>query len=57
MIDAKGWNGGKVNIEDLDSALNSMGKLGWRLVEKTASQEGLGNTRYILCTFEREIDN
>ena len=54
-IDAKGWNGGKVNIEELDDVLNEMGKQGWRLVEKTASNEGLGNTRYVLCTFEREV--
>ncbi|MCL2475594.1 DUF4177 domain-containing protein [Candidatus Bathycorpusculum sp.] len=56
VIDAKGWNGGKVNIEDLDKVLNELGSQGWRLVEKTASNEGMGNTRYILCVFERELE-
>ena len=56
VIDAKGLMGGKVNVAELDSALNEMGREGWRLVEKTASNQGFGDTRYIICVFMRELE-
>jgi len=54
-IDAKSWNGGKVDVEELDKVLNEMGSQGWRLVEKTATNMGDGSTYYLYCTFEREM--
>ena len=49
--------GGKVDPSGFDQVLNDMGREGWRLVEVVASSEGLGETRNIVCIFERELDN
>lgn len=56
VIDAKGLWGGKINADDFNWSLNEMGQQGWELIETTASNEAIGNTRYIICVFKREIN-
>ena len=51
-VEAKSLHGVKY---DVDKPLNEMGRLGWRLVEKTTFNEALDKTRYVICTLEREI--
>jgi len=54
VIDVKGFWGGKVDPHELDRTLNDMGFMGWRLVEMTPSTQSYGNTRWLVCVFERE---
>ncbi len=56
MIDAKGFFGGKVNIEQYTAELNEMGREGWELIETTASNQDFGSTRYLICVFKRELE-
>jgi len=56
VIDAKGFWGGKIGVDEFDRTLNFMGREGWRLVQQTASNQSYGNTRYIICVFERELE-
>ena len=55
-IDAKGVWGGKVAEENFKQKLNEMGQNGWELVGMTNSNQAYGQTRYIICTFKREIE-
>lgn len=55
VADAKGMMGGKVDIEEYDNMFNEMGGQGWELVQSIASAQSYGSTRYILCTFKREV--
>lgn len=57
VVDAKGLWGGKVDVTEYDQSLNEMGQQGWELIETIASNEVLGSTRYIICTFKREVES
>ena len=48
--------GGKVDPESFNQIINDMGRDGWRMVEIVASNQGLGDTRSLVCVFEREIE-
>lgn len=52
--DAKGFLGGKVDIESFEAQLNELGAQGWELVETLASNQDFGSTRYIVSIFKRE---
>ena len=54
-IDAKGILGGNVDDDNFKQKLNEMGQNGWELVGMTASNFAYGQTRWIICTFKREI--
>ena len=46
--------GGKFDIDDLNDALNSMGRKGWELVKIVPTAKGYGSTEGLLCVFKRE---
>lgn len=50
-----GLFGGKVNLNDFDAVLNSMGSDGWELTNSIPSNQESGKTRNIICIFRREI--
>ena len=54
VIDAKGLWGGKIDVDEFNSALNELGRDGWELVGTTASNEAYGRTAGIICVFKRE---
>lgn len=54
--DAKGWFGGKINLELMNNEFNMLGQDGWELVEIIGSNQDSGNTRYVVSAFKREIE-
>jgi len=55
VLEGKGILGGKIDVEGFKMKLNEMGWEGWELVEQTPSNQGMGDTRYIICVFKREL--
>jgi len=55
VLDGKGILGGKIDVDGFKTKLNEMGRDGWELIEQTASNQGFGDTRYIICVFKREL--
>ena len=55
VLEGKGLNGGKIDVEGYKTTLNEMGREGWELAGQTASNRGYGDTRYIICVFKREL--
>jgi len=56
-LEATGLLGGKIDVEGYKKSLNEMGREGWELIEQVASAQGYGYTRYIICTFKRELED
>jgi len=56
VIDTKGFSGGKIDEEELDSILNAMGRQGWELVRTETTSLTQGATRCILFVFKREAE-
>jgi len=56
VIDTKGFSGGKVEVDEIDSILNVMGQQGWELVRTETTSLTQGATRCILFVFKREME-
>lgn len=48
-----GFMGGKVNVEELDELLNSLGFEGWELVSCFDTSQGQGQSREVISVFKR----
>ena len=55
MYNPKGFVGGKVDEDDFQENLNTLGAMGWDLVSCVASAEAYGQTRHLICVFKRRI--
>lgn len=51
----KGFVGGKLNIEELDSEMNRLGSEGWELVNALDTNMIDGTTRDVVCIFKKQI--
>lgn len=49
----EGFMGGKVDISELEIALNNLGKDGWELTAAFDTNEGYGRTRDVVVLFKR----
>ncbi len=54
---AKGFWGGKVNLQELTDTLNSLGREGWEVVSATDTNMHEGATRGLIILLKRQIDN
>lgn len=53
-MEATGFMGGQVDVQELDERLNAYGMDGWELIGMVSSNQSYGSTRFILVTFKRE---
>ena len=53
--DPKGFMGGKVDVNFLQSELNRLGDQGWELVSNTSTNQGSGSTRTLILIFKRKL--
>ncbi|MBW6467082.1 MAG: DUF4177 domain-containing protein [Brevefilum sp.] len=51
----EGFMGGKVDISELETALNNLGKEGWELTAAFDTNEGYGRTRDVVVLFKRPM--
>jgi hypothetical protein len=49
-----GFMGGGINIQDVETRLNELGKLGWELVTSYSTNAGYGATRKLVYTLKKE---
>ncbi len=50
---AKGWLGGKIDVEKLDLTMNDLGTQGWELCAAFDTDVGGGGTRDVVIIFKR----
>ena len=48
-----GFQGGKVDTEELNGRLNELGEMGWELVISLSTNMGFGESRDIIAIFKR----
>jgi hypothetical protein len=53
VYDTKGFWGGSVESNQLESKLNLLGCDGWELVSCTSTNQSYGSSKTILCIFNR----
>lgn len=53
-VQAGGFLGGKVNLEELTARLDEAGAAGWELVNVFATSQGYGKTRDVVAVFKRQ---
>ena len=52
---AKGFLGGKVDIEQMTKEYNSYGKDGWELVSVMDTNKSYGESNLVIAIFKKEI--
>jgi hypothetical protein len=55
VINTKGVIDSKIEAAEFNKALNTLGKEGWELIDKTALAAEAGRTTSIVCVFKREL--
>ena len=55
VIETKGTISSKIEATEFNKALNTLGKEGWELIDKTALAAEVGRTESIVCVFKREL--
>lgn len=53
-VEAKGFVGGILELEDFNHRLNSLGEQGWELVSCLTTNAGQGYTREVVAVFKRK---
>ena len=53
QLEATGFMGGIINMEEFRAQLNSMGSQGWELVSCFDTNMNQGQTRYVIAIFKR----
>lgn len=49
------WSGGKVNLQDLATKLNELGKQGWEVVNTTDTNMTHGASRGLVVILKRDL--
>lgn len=52
----EGFMGGIVDISELETAFNNLGKDGWELIASFDTNEGYGRTRDVVVLFKRPLN-
>ncbi len=55
-VEAEGWMGGIVNVQELDDVLNDLGAQGWELTSVFDTNMAQGASREIVAVFKRPAD-
>ena len=55
IIVTKGILDSKIEAAEFNQTLNTLGKEGWELIDKTALAAEVGRTSSIVCVFKREL--
>ena len=54
--DAMGFNGGKLDLELIESEFGRMGEEGWELVDFTGTNSGFGESKWVVASFKRAVE-
>lgn len=52
-VEPKGFFGGKVDLNELEAELNTLGRNGWELVSTFETNMSQGASREVVCVFKR----
>lgn len=51
----EGFLGGKLDLNEFEFSLNTLGEQGWELVSTFSTTQGEGSTREVISVFKRKL--